>query len=320
MNTVTQCPACGTLFRVVEDQLRISQGWVRCGLCQTVFDAQESLRPEGAADRVAPEHQPEQFTNLQADSSLPQDASDQAWQADVTQAKLDANAATTASLGVGTGSANASITAQPEARIEPSLQPLPLDAAQTPALAHDEATAQPIDPNTRSIGFLNGSSNPTAIQPSSGLWIVLAVLLTLAMAAQALWWGRHQLAARAPAVSPMLSQACTWLGCSIDAIEQLDALSVEGVSILPAAGNSYRLNLTLRNKAAHAVATPSIELSLQDTQDNVTVKRVLSPTDLALPQPSLPPQAEVSAQAHIQLRDSSPSKRVSGYRVVAFYP
>lgn len=39
MSLVTRCPACATTFKVVRDQLRISDGWVRCGRCSEVFDA-----------------------------------------------------------------------------------------------------------------------------------------------------------------------------------------------------------------------------------------------------------------------------------------
>lgn len=43
MSQITTCPSCGTRFRVVADQLRISDGWVRCGQCQEVFDARNHL-------------------------------------------------------------------------------------------------------------------------------------------------------------------------------------------------------------------------------------------------------------------------------------
>lgn len=39
----TRCPTCGTVFRVVPDQLRISEGWVRCGRCAEAFNAQEAM-------------------------------------------------------------------------------------------------------------------------------------------------------------------------------------------------------------------------------------------------------------------------------------
>ena len=43
MTLATRCPACGTVFRVVQDQLRVSQGWVRCGRCAEAFNALESM-------------------------------------------------------------------------------------------------------------------------------------------------------------------------------------------------------------------------------------------------------------------------------------
>ena len=39
----TRCPDCATVFRVVPDQLRLSEGWVRCGHCALVFDASRNL-------------------------------------------------------------------------------------------------------------------------------------------------------------------------------------------------------------------------------------------------------------------------------------
>ncbi|PWW47913.1 putative Zn finger-like uncharacterized protein [Melaminivora alkalimesophila] len=45
MSQTTRCPHCVTTFRVVADQLRISDGWVRCGQCKEVFDATPYLRP-----------------------------------------------------------------------------------------------------------------------------------------------------------------------------------------------------------------------------------------------------------------------------------
>lgn len=47
MSLSTRCPACSTTFKVVPDQLKISEGWVRCGQCGDVFDATAHLRPLG---------------------------------------------------------------------------------------------------------------------------------------------------------------------------------------------------------------------------------------------------------------------------------
>jgi predicted Zn finger-like uncharacterized protein len=42
----TQCPDCGTVFRVTAEALRVAQGDVRCGVCSSRFNALESLRDE----------------------------------------------------------------------------------------------------------------------------------------------------------------------------------------------------------------------------------------------------------------------------------
>ena len=43
MSLATRCTSCGTAFRVVQDQLKVSEGWVRCGRCDVVFNALEGL-------------------------------------------------------------------------------------------------------------------------------------------------------------------------------------------------------------------------------------------------------------------------------------
>jgi predicted Zn finger-like uncharacterized protein len=43
MSLATRCTACGTVFRVVQDQLKVSEGWVRCGRCSEVFNALQGL-------------------------------------------------------------------------------------------------------------------------------------------------------------------------------------------------------------------------------------------------------------------------------------
>lgn len=48
MSLITRCPACGTHFRVAPDQLRVSDGWVRCGQCEEVFDGQAQLQSPAA--------------------------------------------------------------------------------------------------------------------------------------------------------------------------------------------------------------------------------------------------------------------------------
>ena len=56
MNLVTACPECGTSFHVKQDQLIASQGKVRCGKCDHVFDALSRL--SDVSEQAHPVHTP----------------------------------------------------------------------------------------------------------------------------------------------------------------------------------------------------------------------------------------------------------------------
>ena len=81
MSQITRCPSCATLFKVVPDQLRISDGWVRCGHCKKVFDATLSLQkapapvppPGKAASGTGPEPEAPPDTALPAASAADAD-------------------------------------------------------------------------------------------------------------------------------------------------------------------------------------------------------------------------------------------------------
>src|SRR4026207_1019470 len=55
---LTQCPNCQTTFRVTTEILRVADGQVRCGRCQTQFDALERLIDENDAASAQPSHSP----------------------------------------------------------------------------------------------------------------------------------------------------------------------------------------------------------------------------------------------------------------------
>lgn len=67
MSLATRCATCGTVFRVVQDQLRVSAGWVRCGRCGEAFNAVEALIDLDAG-------QPPPVTEVPAEPAPPQPA------------------------------------------------------------------------------------------------------------------------------------------------------------------------------------------------------------------------------------------------------
>lgn len=110
MSQITRCPACHTQFWVSPEQLRISQGWVRCGRCEGIFDASDNLVGSPQAADTAPKPPP---PDAPASSAAPVHAPGNAaalrprvtdkWQQDLTStftpsqpAAADANASVAA--------------------------------------------------------------------------------------------------------------------------------------------------------------------------------------------------------------------------------
>ena len=44
MALVVRCPICGCIYQVTPEELEADNGRLRCGICQTRFDASETLR------------------------------------------------------------------------------------------------------------------------------------------------------------------------------------------------------------------------------------------------------------------------------------
>lgn len=74
MMLATRCPYCRTMFRVVQDQLKICNGIVRCGSCRQVFNGIEQLQSADAAVQAMGEQAREQMrepTRESAPASAP---------------------------------------------------------------------------------------------------------------------------------------------------------------------------------------------------------------------------------------------------------
>ena len=70
MSIITQCPQCATQFRATPQQLRASEGWVRCGQCDQVFDASM----HAVSQRAVPPPEADAMAPLRAESPATDDA------------------------------------------------------------------------------------------------------------------------------------------------------------------------------------------------------------------------------------------------------
>ncbi|HYF17086.1 MAG TPA: DUF3426 domain-containing protein [Ramlibacter sp.] len=356
MSLITGCPACGTMFRVVPDQLKISEGWVRCGHCAQVFDATAHLQDgavlagatrdaaqpsstqveQGAipsirpgADVAPPEElppaaqRPEQLDAGGSEERLP-DGSASAQEAAQSSETVPVAGATTAHAE-DPPDAPAAVR-DDEGAAGAGYAELPLEAfrreseadAPAPAVRDADVGDEPVE----DVSFLRDARRKAFWRRPlvRAVLALSAIALLLLLALQAAVHERDRLAAAQPSLRPWLERLCQPLQCRIEAPRRIEALAIESSGFTKLRPDGYRLSFTLKNNGGQPVALPALELTLTDTQDQPVLRRVLLPRDLGAPSETVAAGADWSAAVTVAVEPPAANGRIAGYRLLAFYP
>ena len=316
-NLAARCPACSTVFRVVPDQLRVSEGWVRCGRCSEVFNAAESLIdldtgvPMHPAEvtPAAPVAPPERVAEAPRPAPEP---------APLPEAESTAGIAFDLHIAPPPATAVADFGALD---VDPQR---PLGRAALERAADDGDAPAPPELDLRPApedqpSFVRRADRAERWrQPRVRLALAAGVLLaTLALAGQIAHVYSDLIAARFPATRSALGSACALLGCRVQAVHAIDSLAVESSGLVRVEkSNIYKLQLALRNRAAIEVAVPALDLTLSDSQGKLLARRVLRATELGVNQGTLAAGRELALQATLQ----AATEPVAGYTLELFYP
>lgn len=177
MSQVTRCPSCGTRFKVVADQLRISQGWVRCGMCQSVFDASQDLQsvPDALLQPEAAEA-PQKPDLSQVQEVQPTETDEQPVPAWPQHDSALAAPASEALQDSASDSADAAATAAQTAEVAPAADPAdvvsePESSASMPGMADGQPSfvdqARPLAEEDAAAA--QHGPHPDASEPEDGL-------------------------------------------------------------------------------------------------------------------------------------------------------
>jgi predicted Zn finger-like uncharacterized protein len=339
---ITRCPACATMFKVVPDQLRVSEGWVRCGHCGEVFDASahlqdaDALAAAQAAPAAAAASPVDQRATASNDSELPSLPASEypssglpsETPSDFAEEGSSVSSHLADDLPEQEPDPNELAAAAQTLREDPLDQPFelrrqdlsrPAELLSLPPSLHAEASAPaPLE----EPGFVRQArrqarwQHPAVRALLSVLVLALLALLALQVAVQQ----RDRLAASEPALRPWLARLCSDIGCRIAPPRLIDAIAIDSSSFSKLRPDAYRLQVTLKNQGRIEVAMPSLELTLTDTEEQPVVRRVLAPAELGAARPALAPATEWSGSIAIGVADNSLASRISGYRLLAFYP
>jgi len=286
MSWITRCPACGLTYKVVPDQLKVAQGWLRCGHCQQAFDstgmvlswpggddgAKPSVLTEGSAERV----DLDDFLKHEDKPAL-----------------------------------QTPVAAFEEALATFKPQPLPTTATAPPPEVFGVPLGDLLSPNAAP------EDQPVPQTPEKSSWWprLVAWGLLLALLLQWVIAGRDQLVAAEPSFAQPLQAACRLLGCEMLPPAVRDGIVIENSSMGPLDGG-LALIWSVRNVTTQTLEMPALELTWLDAQDKFLLRRVLRPTEQNAP---VALKAGQIWSGQLQLLPAE-GLQPMGYRLVNFYP
>ena len=298
MSLITRCPACGTMFKVVTDQLKVSQGWVRCGHCSEVFDASVHLQTDttdspaqaqvaGAASSAF--HVP--LTAASAVEAGPQvsepglpgpDFDPAGWKQQQYAAPLDEGG--TLRLNEQGMAVRLALPVDVDSQDSQNQEAVSTPDAVVVALAHEtrewaEKPQAPVPAPEQLVSFvLDARRRAHWRQPAVRLLLGLTTaVLTVLLVLQVMVQQRDWFAASEPRLKPILQALCQPLHCSTGPLQRIESLVIDSSSFRKLGSDAYRLGVSLKNTGAVPVAMPHLEVTLTDLQDQALIRRVLTP-------------------------------------------
>ena len=242
MALVVRCPICGCIYQVTPEDLEADNGRLRCGICQTRFDASETLRKvdddvlDGLLNRrgSAPEPRAAETPAAQPDAARP-----------------------------------AAFSASPA-----SERSMPNDAQEEKRPVFSRLNS--LSPKLGSVTI------PTAVKRGNRLfWPIGVAVLILVILWQLLSLFGPVLGRYVPAVLSARQAVCGVIPCPGPGSEGVNPFAVENFALTPITMDSYEIHLTLANNGAESLPLPVLEVTFTDDRGLIAIRRLVKPEEYA---------------------------------------
>lgn len=347
----TRCPDCGTVFRVTSEQLRRKAGKVRCGHCQSVFNAFDQWLSD--SDEVEDQSPPSEVAGSPVE--LPQTEPASAMDLPIVEAETDFSDRVDTPIEDQVEEIIEVLpleSIEDEVSVAPSELVVPADAGpeSVPATEfqapYDEVSledhvetpeestqaardaglvaARELNDTTAynrwaagtlasdGLGGFGGEPAKRAVWP----FVLVSILLIVALIGQLIFYFRSEIVLRMPSAAALFQLVSVEIPLprnpALISIETSDLQSDNARGL-------FVLQATLKNRADYPQAWPALELSLTDTNDAVVSRRVMYAVEYLPPgtaSDAFPANGEVAVRLWIEAKEIG----ASGYRLYIFYP
>jgi predicted Zn finger-like uncharacterized protein len=324
MQLITRCPKCETAFAFEPDQMRLAEGWVRCGQCAALFEADKYLFER-------------QIEGIQSPSQMGAFAYTHPISEPLVKADKENKFNSTADLGSDL-SALKEILGTPFQGEEfgekiPSTAHFDRLVANNASLDARSALEQmralsasmqefsglsPIKPEKVRADDENLEIENETVEQSHLILILIFCTGLLLVLCQLLWWQRDTIGAISAESHFWVKRICEMVGAQLDWPEDLSGLQILSSSFAQQTDDEYRLKIRLKNQRDYAVKTPEIELTILDDQERALVRKVFTAADLGL-LPALTPDRDTVVIVRL-LVQGAVTEQMAGYKLDYFYP
>jgi predicted Zn finger-like uncharacterized protein len=331
---LTQCPNCQTTFRVTTEILRVADGQVRCGRCQTQFDALERLIDENEAAEATASRT---LRATRSPSSSPIEVEEPATQEDITLEGRHIEIS-------GRYRLPDSVRGEPQIReetveewveiddIEDAAEEaavIDVDEAQVDEDVLDELAEEAVAEDQQAIEVAEEAPAEAKPEPAPGadlfarpprapvprIWKILAGPLVLLLAIQFVHTYRHSLARH-----PRLGQAIMGIYGAFGANLQPD-WNLHAYEILqwhlgsdPAMPGTLKVRASLKNVASFAQPYPLLKLVLEDRWGESVREREFEPAEYLDPATASDRLLGPAQQATATISIVDPGTDAEGFR------
>jgi len=332
----TVCPKCALTLVVTAADLKVAQGYVRCGRCSNVFNAIAALTDErqaGMEGYVQPEPPP-------SPPPAPTAPTPPAEERPPPQEKLEFDPTSTNVSDVfvepqisddeATGTFEAIVletgepdptgsddTATPEQALDRELQSL---AERLEAQKQPPAAAAPENIFALAAGLRPGVDAGAGAQ-RAWAWRAGITMLALALMAQILHHLRHDLAVL-PALNGPLSTLYRAIGVPLVPRFPLDAYEVRqlGATVNPENASELIVRASIQNNAAHPQPLPLLRIAVQDRFGNRIATRDVAPDAYAPRNITTGTALAAGQRIDVELSFVDPGSEAVGFEIDACLP
>jgi predicted Zn finger-like uncharacterized protein len=340
---LTVCPKCALTLAVTAGDLRLGQGYVRCGRCSDVFNALltlgEETMPTGKYEPV-PDTEPPALQSAGPElmaKPVPEAAMepDAAPAAEVPPAPtppaepepVAAAAGAAAAMGVELTELEftpAATAVKPTAAGEPAAADRLAAASQPAAAVLNPVVDEPVDADESvATGITGVQLEPPLPRVNRRLHytqvagIALAVLL---LSGQCVHHWRNGIASH-PDWYPMMDRTYSALGVPLTPDWSLDDYDLRQLGTASYGDNqTLWIRLRLANRVKHALPWPQLRVSLSDRYGKHLASRVLQPRDYLLPAHAGANLMQPAQRIETEVGVSSPAASTSSFELDVCLP